>query len=302
MQDYNLETAAYEILVVDDSPMSLRLLTQILVMQGYRVRSAENGAEALAAVEASAPDLILLDVMMPEISGFEVAERLQADPGSRDIPIIFISALSDEDKKVRAFNAGGVDYISKPIHINEVIARVATHLRLRDSTRRLQQELLQREHLITDLDAVNERLKQEIVERQNAQDAREVSLNMMRQTLDRAEALYRISRTLVTSADIPDMLETATESLALALGADRAVILTLDMEAREITFMTVGGPGAENGQANFHEGSSYEELMGGLTVGWYSVRSRLSPREAYPIRVRAPRLDAGVSRPSVALL
>ena len=298
--DSELDAAEYEILVVDDSPMSLRLLTQILVMQGYKVRAVTNGAEALTVVQASAPDLILLDVMMPDMNGFEVAEHLHADPVSKDIPIIFISALSDEDSKVRAFSSGGVDYVAKPIHINEVAARVATHLRLRDTTRRLQQQLVERERLIADLDAVNVKLTQEIAERQAAQDAREASLKVMRQALDRAEALYRIARSLVTSEDIPDMLETVVESVALALQADRAVALTLDVEAREVTFMAVAGPGSQNGSAQFHEGSTYGELMSGLT-GWVvqhtqpviSPKGKPDPREDGVVRRRREAAQCG---------
>jgi PAS domain S-box-containing protein len=279
MHGCDTETASHTILVVDDSPMSLRLLTQILAMQGYCVQAAASGGEALATVQTSLPDLILLEVMMPDMNGFEVAERLHADPHTTDIPIIFISALSDEDKKVRAFSAGGVDYVSKPIHTNEVIARVATHLRVRDTHRRLQQQLLERERLIADLDALNEKLKQELLECQAAQDAREASLVLMRQALDRAEALHRIGRSLVTSEDIPDMLESVTESLALVLQADRVVALMLDVDMRDITLMATGGPGFQNGEALFHEGSTYDELMEGLT-GWVVQRTQpvLSPK------------------------
>jgi PAS domain S-box-containing protein len=291
LRHYDIDTTEHEILVVDDSPMSLRLLTQILVMQGYCVRSVASGPEALQAVRESLPDLILLDVMMPGMNGFEVAERLQADPRSAGIPIIFISALSDEDNKVRAFSSGGVDYVSKPLHINEVAARVATHLQARDAMRRLVEQLAERERLIADLDTVNEKLKQEILEREAAQEAREASLKIMRQALDRAEALYRIARSLVTSDGIPDMLVSVSESLATALQAYRIVILTLDTEMGEITGVAGGGPGFQNGQTAFHEGSTYEELMEGLT-GWVvkrtqpviSPRGKPDPRES--IRVR----------------
>jgi PAS domain S-box-containing protein len=289
----DIDTTEYEILVVDDSPTSLRLLTQILVLQGYCVRSAASGAEALEAVQESLPDLILLDVMMPDMNGFEVAERLQADPRSAGIPIVFVSALSDEDSKVRAFSSGGVDYVSKPLHINEVAVRVATHLQAREAMRRLVQQLAERERLIADLDTVNEKLKQQILEREAAQEAREASLKVMRQALDRAEALYRIARSLVTSDGIPDMLVSVSESLATALQADRIVILTLDTEKGEMTSIAGGGPGFQNGQVAFHEGSTYEELMEGLT-GWVvkrtqpviSPKGKPDPRESIRVRQR----------------
>ena len=193
------DTSEREILIVDDSPMGLKLLTHMVTMHDYRAESVTSGKEALASAFASPPDLVLLDVMMPEMDGFEVAERLQADPRTQDVPIIFISALNDEKSKVKAFTAGGVDYVSKPLHLNEVLARVGTHLRLRDTTRRLQRQVTAREQLIAELDAVNDQLKAEIVERESAQA-------QLRDALAKTEALYRTTRSLITSEDIPDML------------------------------------------------------------------------------------------------
>jgi len=136
------------ILIVDDTPLLLRLLAQILTEHGYRVRAATSGARALKSARASPPSLILLDIRMPELSGFEVCEQLKAQPATRDIPVIFISALDDVQDKVRAFRTGGVDYITKPFQIDEVLARVETHLALRrlqrqllDANRRYQREL-----------------------------------------------------------------------------------------------------------------------------------------------------------------
>lgn len=125
------------ILIVDDTPANLRLLSEMLAAQGYAVRPAPDGALALAAVQAEPPDLILLDIRMPEMDGYEVCERLKADRQTRDIPVIFISALGETEDKLKAFAAGGVDYITKPFQIEEVRARVEAHLALR----RLQQQL-----------------------------------------------------------------------------------------------------------------------------------------------------------------
>jgi signal transduction histidine kinase len=119
------------ILVVDDTPENLRLLTKILGEQGYHVRSAPNGERALATVQKALPDLILLDIMMPDMDGYEVCRRLKADAQLADVPIIFISALNDVFDKVTAFTAGGVDYITKPFQVEEVLARVETHLSLK---------------------------------------------------------------------------------------------------------------------------------------------------------------------------
>ena len=136
------------LLIVDDKPANLRLLTAMLVEQGYKVRSAINGPLALTATRAAPPDMILLDINMPEMDGYEVCERLKADKDSRDIPIIFISALDETEDKVKAFTIGGVDYITKPFQLEEVLARVETHLTLRrlqkqlqDANKRFEQEL-----------------------------------------------------------------------------------------------------------------------------------------------------------------
>ncbi len=125
------------ILVVDDTPENLRLLGQILSNAGYKVRLVPGGKEALAAISSTPPDLILLDIMMPEVSGFQVAEALKVDPKSSPIPIIFISALDDLESKLQAFKLGGVDYVTKPFQEHEVLARIKTHLALC----RLQHEL-----------------------------------------------------------------------------------------------------------------------------------------------------------------
>ena len=127
-----------DILIVDDTPANLQLLSQILAEQGYRVRPVPEGSLALAAAQAEPPDLILLDIRMPEMDGYEVCEHLKANPQTRDIPIIFISALDATQDKVKAFTVGGVDYISKPFQFEEVLARVETHLALRRLQKRLQ--------------------------------------------------------------------------------------------------------------------------------------------------------------------
>ncbi len=119
------------ILVVDDTDANLRLLTAMLRDNGYKVRPVSSGEMALRVIEAKAPDLVLLDINMPEMDGYEVCRRLKADPRWRDIPVLFISALTDTADKVRAFQAGGVDYVGKPFQFEEVAARVRTHLELR---------------------------------------------------------------------------------------------------------------------------------------------------------------------------
>ncbi|WP_031385685.1 sensor histidine kinase [Desulfonatronum thiodismutans] len=125
------ESATPSILIVDDVPANLHLLSGILKEQGFRVRPATSGAMALEAARRLPPDLVLLDINMPGMDGFEVCRRLKADPALADIPVLFVSALEDTADKVRAFEAGGRDYVTKPFHVEEVLARVRTHLALR---------------------------------------------------------------------------------------------------------------------------------------------------------------------------
>jgi len=121
------------VMVIDDTPANLSLLTQMLMERGYRVRPLPSGALAMKAAVSDPPDIILLDINMPDMDGFEVCRRMKEDAKLRDIPILFISALTDTEDKVKAFYRGGVDYITKPFQIEEVEARVETHLRLRNA-------------------------------------------------------------------------------------------------------------------------------------------------------------------------
>lgn len=125
------------IMIVDDTPQNLKLLAELLKEQGYHVRPLPSGEKALRAAEAEPPDLILLDINMPVMDGFEVCKKLKENEQLRDVPVIFISALNDTQDKVFAFNAGGQDYITKPFQFDEVLVRVKTHLRIE----RLQREL-----------------------------------------------------------------------------------------------------------------------------------------------------------------
>jgi CheY-like chemotaxis protein len=119
------------IMAVDDNPANLKLLEDMLREHEYEVRSFPRGRLALAAVEREPPDLILLDINMPELNGYEVCEQLKSNPRHSDIPVIFLSALNATEDKVHGFRSGGVDYISKPFQFDEVRARVETHIKLR---------------------------------------------------------------------------------------------------------------------------------------------------------------------------
>ncbi len=127
------------VIIVDDTPANLQLLTGMLKERGYKVRPVPSGKLALQAAKNDPPDLILLDIMMPEMNGYEVCERLKADKKLGEIPIIFISAMNETMDKVRAFGVGGVDYVIKPFQFEEVEARVRTHLELQRQRRKLQE-------------------------------------------------------------------------------------------------------------------------------------------------------------------
>ncbi|MEP6962192.1 MAG: response regulator, partial [Acidobacteriota bacterium] len=161
--------SARDIMVVDDNPANLRLLEDILRLEGHEVRSFPRGRLALAAVAAKPPDLMLLDINMPEMNGYEVCKQLKATEQGSRIPVIFLSALTDAEDKVKAFQAGGVDYISKPFQLEEIHARVETHLKL---NLLMQTLALQNEHLeetvasrTRELAAANANLRQMLLEK-----------------------------------------------------------------------------------------------------------------------------------------
>jgi two-component system, NtrC family, sensor kinase len=128
------------ILVVDDTPANLRLLVNLLREKGYKVRALPSGKLALTGIKITPPDLILLDILMPEINGYEVCERLKAEESTKDIPVIFISAINEVFDKVKAFELGAVDYITKPFQAEEVFVRVKTHLENRYLQKHLQEK------------------------------------------------------------------------------------------------------------------------------------------------------------------
>ena len=130
--------ADYSILLVDDTPHNLDVLVAFLEAYGFGLRIARSGESALRRVGYDAPSLILLDVLLPGIDGFETCRQLKADPATRDIPIIFMTSLASAEDKVRGFEAGGVDYVTKPLQRDEVLARITTHLRQRVQTQTLQ--------------------------------------------------------------------------------------------------------------------------------------------------------------------
>lgn len=154
-----------KILIVDDQPDNTKLLSIILALQGYEVAECNRGKSAINLAKANPPDLILLDVSMPEMSGFEVCQILKSDRLTRDIPIIFISAFQEVNNKTQAFNLGGNDYITKPFQMEEVVARVETQLKyhrlqteLKTKNQQLEQEIAARKAIERKLLEVNQKL------------------------------------------------------------------------------------------------------------------------------------------------
>lgn len=148
------------ILVVDDTPANLSLLSDILRSAGYKVRPAPSGRLALQSAQTDPPDLILLDINMPEMNGFEVCRKIKADERLTPIPVLFISALAETEDKIRAFQAGGVDYITKPFQTEEVLARVNTHLSIRRYQKELQERNDELQDTLDELKAAQNRLIQ----------------------------------------------------------------------------------------------------------------------------------------------
>lgn len=154
------KTNRANILVVDDTPENLRLLAGILSEKGYQVRPVPNGKLALSAAQKMPPDIVLLDIMMPEMDGYEVCQRLKDSEVTKDIPVIFISAINDVMDKVKAFAVGGVDFITKPFQVEEVLARIDTHLKICSLQQSLQEKNQDLATAIHQLQATQEQLIQ----------------------------------------------------------------------------------------------------------------------------------------------
>ena len=240
-------TEAPDILVVDDTPANLRLLSSILKEEGHKVRPAPSGSLALSAARSSTPDLILLDINMPEMNGYEVCQALKADEDLADVPVIFLSALSETEDKLKAFEAGGVDYITKPFQYEEVRARVETHLRIR----RLQVELEDKIDRLGEAEELRESLVHMIVHdlrspltgvmaslqimEMNWNQSDEQGFEDLHRALDSSRAMSSMINSLLDVAKIEaGELELNPEETSLSDAADDAV-RALGGLAREVT-------------------------------------------------------------------
>jgi diguanylate cyclase (GGDEF)-like protein/PAS domain S-box-containing protein len=182
------------ILIVDDLPDNLRLLSATLGEHGYKVRCAKTATLALSAARNSPPDLILLDINMPEMSGYELCQRLKADEITRDIPTIFLSALDDIIDKVKAFNVGGVDYITKPFQVEEVLVRVKNHLALQAAKAEIRQ-------LNTQLE---EKVQQRTIELQREIAERRLAAQLLQESEQRLDGILTSLEDVVWSISLAD--------------------------------------------------------------------------------------------------
>ena len=246
MNDHPLPAEPKDILIVDDMPDNLRLLSTMLTCYGYHVRKAINGQLALQGAEISPPDLILLDINMPKMNGYQVCEKLKLSEKTKDIPVIFISALDDVMEKVKAFEVGGVDYITKPFQIEEVLARVQNQLSLRLLQSQLQLQA-------RELHDRNSRLQQEIAERQRAEESIRFLLETTRaigEAVDFNSALevilHQVGQTIrwdVGEAWIPDAEGTVLQS-APGWYASNARMDSFRSQSEKLTFArNIGLPG-----------------------------------------------------------
>ena len=228
------------ILAVDDVPESLMTLTDTLTAEGYVVRPADSGELALASVAAAKPELILLDIRMSGMDGFEVCRRLKASPDTYNIPLMFISALTDTAERVEGLKLGAVDFVSKPFQKEELLARIGTHLELSRLRNRLEQIVVER---TADLSAANERLKQELVERWHAEQALRESEERFRSMADHAPVVIWTSNSEGALTFVNRYVSTLTGRRVddlIGHGWMEVVFLTIRIGRSPITYRSLG--------------------------------------------------------------
>ncbi|PKP46890.1 MAG: hybrid sensor histidine kinase/response regulator [Bacteroidetes bacterium HGW-Bacteroidetes-11] len=242
------------ILIVDDVPANLKVLGGILKEDGYKIRPVLNGELALQVAAKERPDLIILDIMMPDMDGYEVCRRIKASPGLNDIPVIFISALSDTQDLVRAFISGGIDYITKPFQSEEVRARVSTHIRISRQSQELQRlndekdkffsiiahdlrgpigAFKQSLELITGKTNLNENVKAKLLEqlKSSAKTTYNLLENLLNWAMSQADKVNIEPRNFILNQAIHENIE-----LLLPLANQKQIDLTATVDDSQIVF------------------------------------------------------------------
>src|SRR5450830_1031883 len=227
------------ILIVDDTPSNLGMAVTLLEGRGYRVAIAQDGEEGIQRAQLLRPDLILLEVMMPGFDGFETCRRLKSRKETRDIPVIFMTALASSDDKVKGFAAGGVDYVTKPLQIDEVLARVDTHVKLHAAHLRLEQ---QHGQLLAYQESLERRVAERTFELTSTNRQLQVEVEKHRQT----ELALEESRAQLRSlaARYQENIEEERKLVAHELHEDLAQILSgLQLKLATRAYQLVGDEG-----------------------------------------------------------
>jgi PAS domain S-box-containing protein len=211
------------ILIVDDTPTNLDVLLDLLEAADFKVVIAEDGERAIALAAYAPPDLILLDILMPGIDGFETCRRLKANLATQEIPVIFLTAVSDNVDKVKGLNLGAVDYVTKPFNHEEVLARVNTHVRLQNLTKRLTEQ--------------NERLEKEIRQRQQLEEEREQAFRALQRSEARFRRLIESNVIGVIFSKMDGSITDANDAFLQIVGYDRA-----DLEDGNINWQAMTPP------------------------------------------------------------
>jgi DNA-binding NarL/FixJ family response regulator len=193
------------LLVIDDTVDNLRVAVDLLHAYGFRVLTASNGKDGIERAALAQPDLILLDIRMPGFDGFETCRRLKAHPQTARIPVLFMTALTDTDNKIRGFDLGAVDYVTKPFDSSELLARVRTHLELNDLRLRLEERVADR----------TAALAEEVARRKQSQEEQALLLDLLRQQGEQLRAVTR--QTLEDAAQQPPNLANQMEALRIVL-------------------------------------------------------------------------------------
>lgn len=223
------------ILIIDDSPDNLRVLSKTLTTYGYAVRCVTNAGMAFVSIQNSPPDLILLDIRMPGMNGYEVCKQLKQDPNARDIPVIFLSALDDVEDIVKAFQVGGVDYITKPFQTEEVLARIRNQLTIQKLTKQLS---VQNQHLLQEIEerkkfeqALCQEIQRRVLVESSLQDAKNAAeaANYVKSTF-----LGQMSHELRTPLNAILGFTTLMKSETTLMPQHQEYLTTIDDSARRL--------------------------------------------------------------------